>query len=626
MRTYFVDKDNNYVATDTPELVNSTFVSEDVPSGESNANYLKRMELQLPYTQTTLMAQRLAKIALQHQRKTLQASFLTTTKFLRLQPADFVYITNDRLNWSAKMFEVISTQLEFVEQEEVPLACTRLTVKEIDSATYDFVTNDYAAPVTQGPISEVPAGSFEMSQPSNLALSQVLSLDGTTSKINIKASWTNSTSTYLFGTEVSYKLSTDSAYQAIVVGAGTSQAFIPNVKAGDTYNVRVRHFSDRNVYSAYTSNVNITIAAASAAPSDPSNLSATTGKAFNIVVSYTNPNNSDLKAVKIYRKTSNSTPTSDSDGLINTQYGSPNSVSTFVDGKASGLTAGVTYYYWVRAVNHSDVHSNFVGSVQGNFTNVDTADIVNDAVTNALIATDAVNQDSIAANAVTASEINVATLSAISADVGTLTAGTINGTNMSILNLDAGNITTGNLNANNILLNGTTLTVTSNGLQVGTFDGVSHVNAGTIGAVIADQGTHTMTNTAFSGSSTSFHVPERLTTPLTLSVPATKTAETKTFLIRLNANPAGTQVSSTAINIVAGYATTNNQTAISGLGSNNNQYINAVFAECIAVSHRFTITTSTSSATTVYIYGFGGLFGVASPAIQYTLSVEGVFR
>ena len=312
--------------------------------------------------------------------------------------------------------------------------------------------------------------------------------------------------------------------------------------------------------------------------------------------------------------------------MINTQYGSPNSVSTFVDGKASGLTAGVTYYYWVRAVNHSDVHSNFVGSVQGNFTNVDTADIVNDAVTNALIDTDAVNQDSIAANAVTASEINVGTLSAISADVGTLTAGTINGTNMSILNLDAGNITTGDLNANNINLNGTTLTVTSNGLQVGTFDAVSHVNAGTIGAVIADQGTHTMANTGTSGTNTSFHTPERLTTPLTLSIPATKTAETKTFLIRLNANPAGTAVHSTAINIVAGYATSNNQTAISGLGTNNNQYINAVFAECIAVSHKFTITTSTSGATTVYIYGFGGLFGVASPAIQYTLSVEGVFR
>ena len=616
VKAIFVDKDNNFQATDTPELTNSTFVSEDVPSGETNANYLKRMEVQLPYTQTNTTAERLAKIALQHQRKTLQLSTLTTTKFMRLQPADFVYVTNERLNFTNKMFEVISTNLEFKEVEEAPVAATRLVLKEIDAATYDFVSNDYVTPITQGPVTEVPAGSFEMSQPSSLSLSQVLTLDGTTSKINIKASWTNSTSPYLFGTEVSYKLSTDSAYQAIVVGAGTSQAFIPNVTAGDQYNVRVRHFSDRNVYSAYTSNVNITIAAASAAPSDPSNLSATTGKAFNIVVSYTNPNNSDLKAVKIYRKTTNSTPSSDSDGLINTQYGSPNSVSTFVDGKASGLTAGVTYYYWVRAVNHSDVHSNFVGSVQGNFTNVNTPDLVDDAITTVKIDDDAI----------TAPKISVATLSAITADVGTLTAGTINGTNMSILNLDAGNITTGNLNANNINLNGTTLTVTSNGLQIGTFDGVSHGNAGTIGAVIADQGTHTMTNTATSSSSTSFHIPERLTTPLTLSVPATKTAETKTFLIRLNANPAGTAVSSTAINVVAGYATTNNQTAISGLGSNANQYINGIFAECIAVSHRFTITTSTASATTVYIYGFAGLIGVSSPAIQYTLSVEGVFR
>ena len=77
-----------------------------MPSGEANANYLKRMELQLPYTQTVTTAERLSKISLQHQRKTLQVSGLVTTKYLRLQPADFVYVTNERLGYTNKMFEV----------------------------------------------------------------------------------------------------------------------------------------------------------------------------------------------------------------------------------------------------------------------------------------------------------------------------------------------------------------------------------------------------------------------------------------------------------------------------------------------------------------------------------------
>ena len=578
VKAIYVDKDNQYTATDTPELTNSTFVSEDVPTGESNANYLKRMELQLPYTQTTQMAQRLAKIALQHQRKTLQASFLTTTKYLRLQPCDFVYITNDRLNWSAKMFEVISTQLEFVEQDEVPVAVTRLVVKEIEAATYDFVSNDYVTPVTQGPISEVPSKAYEMSQPSSLALSQVLTIDGTTSKINIKASWTNSTSPYLFGTEVSYKLSSDSVYQAINVSAGTSQAFIPNVTVGQTYNVRVRHFSDQNVFSAYTSNVNITIQAQSTAPNAPSNASVTTGKPLHMFITYTNPNNSDLKAVKIYRKTTNSEPTSDSDGLVNTQYGSPNSISTWMDGQVNGLTAGTNYFYWVRSCNHSDVHSGFVSVGTGNFVTVTSAEsitsnidrpsffyisktgntnapsnsefqavagrnpIANDMVivtrtdtspdltkaykhdgssfseVSNLISGDMMVDGTIGADQIVAAGLNADIITAGTLNVNRIPSsvvftseltdgstsisgsnidtGTINASNVNITNLNATNINAGTLNANRINLNGSTLTVTSDGLEINN-DGVGfgQIGSNAVGAyTVATAGVTSVSN------------------------------------------------------------------------------------------------------------------------------------
>ncbi len=72
--------------------------------------------------------------------------------------------------------------------------------------------------------------------------------------------------------------------------------------------------------------------------------------------------------------------------------------------------AGKTYYFWVRSVNHSDVHSACVGSVTGSFSIVDSADLTDgivttvklaeDAVTNAKIAVDAIQGDVIAAGAI----------------------------------------------------------------------------------------------------------------------------------------------------------------------------------------------------------------------------------
>jgi len=71
--------------------------------------------------------------------------------------------------------------------------------------------------------------------------------------------------------------------------------------------VRIRHIDVNGVTSPYTSNVNISIAVAGTAPSVPTNLTVSSGKQ-SILISWTNPNNSDLRAVKIYRRTANTNP------------------------------------------------------------------------------------------------------------------------------------------------------------------------------------------------------------------------------------------------------------------------------------------------------------------------------
>ena len=56
--------------------------------------------------------------------------------------------------------------------------------------------------------------------------------------------------------------------------------------------------------------------------------------------------------------------------------------------------------------------------------------------------------------------------------------------------VSANAITAGTLSANRIDLDGTSLTADSNGLKVGGIDITAHANAGTLGAILSDQGTH----------------------------------------------------------------------------------------------------------------------------------------
>ncbi len=414
VKPVYVDKNLNFISADAPVFQSSTFLNSDTPTGESTANYIKQMELQLPFTSTSTMAQRLGRISLNYERQSIMLSCTVSLKFLRLQPNDWVYLTNERLSFSQKAFQVIAIDVENIGDENSPLFVTRLDLKEAASSVFDFATNDYTTGQSEG--SDVSTGDYTVTAPSNLSLAQQTNKDGVTTKVDIKASWTNNSSDKVVLTEVAYKLSTDSSYTSdFTVGKGVSVALLPNVVVGKTYNVKARHIDVNGVASAYTSAVNITISAPTDAPADPTNLTASTAKPFNIVVSWTNSSSADLKATKIYRRTSNTTPTDDTH-LVDTIYGANGKKTTVVFGKQDGLTAGTNYFFWVRSVNHSDIHSAFVGSATGNFTNVDVGDIVNDAVTevkiasdavtNAKIAVDAIQGDVIAANAITTTKIS----------------------------------------------------------------------------------------------------------------------------------------------------------------------------------------------------------------------------
>ena len=318
-KAVYVDANNNYVATDSPAYTDSTLLSADTPSGESSTNYRKTLEIQLPFTDTTTMAQRLQRTALLHSRQEVSLSVLCNIGFMQLQPFDWVYLTNERLGYTNKTFEVLSTNLEVIESDDVPILATRLALKEIDSTVYAFASSSYTNPIDEG--SSVSTGSFTVTAPTGLSVSATLINTG----YDLQVQWTNNPDDLIQGTEILYGTSSGTYISSLLAGKGKTKEVIPNVKANSTYYIVARHFSANNVYSDVTSEVTINTNSGSGitTPAAPTSLSATTGKPLNIGLSWTNPSSSDLRDIKIYRSTSSGFTPNDGTNLVRTIAGVP---------------------------------------------------------------------------------------------------------------------------------------------------------------------------------------------------------------------------------------------------------------------------------------------------------------
>ena len=245
----YVDASSDYQGTESPVFQDSTFLAADTPTSESSANYVKTLEVQFPFTTSETMAQRLQRIALNGNRQTTQINLLTTTKFMRLQPNDWVYVTNDRLGYSSKVFEVVSMNLEVIG-EDVPTVATRLVLKEASNTVFSFASNSYVSPVSEG--SAISTGTYNITAPSGLSATVTTNNSFSINSKNVTLSWTNNTNQVVNGTEIQYKLSSDSTYiDAGIVGRDITKFTITGLEVAKTYNIRIRHISTFNTYSSF---------------------------------------------------------------------------------------------------------------------------------------------------------------------------------------------------------------------------------------------------------------------------------------------------------------------------------------------------------------------------------------
>jgi hypothetical protein len=150
VKALFVDSTAAYKPTDTPIFSSSAFLTEDTPDDDSNdyPNYRKMMEIRLPITTASEAAQRIARIALNQSRYTLNISVLVGLNFLKAQPHDWVYVTNERMGWTQKTFEIVSMNVEPISSTtDTEILGVRLYLRETHPDIYAFLYNAYTTPI-----------------------------------------------------------------------------------------------------------------------------------------------------------------------------------------------------------------------------------------------------------------------------------------------------------------------------------------------------------------------------------------------------------------------------------------------------------------------------------------------
>jgi len=259
----FKGAESNYVETNYPSLRSQTFV--DVDGGQES-----ELEINLPFTDNSAMAQRISKIALYRNREQLKIRGTFGLRAMALGVGDIIQVTNSRMGFSAKEFEVVDWSFGLDSSMALKVD---MTLQEISSAVFDWDADEKSFEANNTDLLSpfyVPDIQVELSQAYrvvNETVTNVLLID--TSSIQ---------SAYIDYVEVQYKKSNETEYS--VLGTGDLGRFeilnIDTPLVTDTtsisYNVRVRGFNALGVKGQFTAATRV-IEADTTGPSAPTNLS-----------------------------------------------------------------------------------------------------------------------------------------------------------------------------------------------------------------------------------------------------------------------------------------------------------------------------------------------------------------
>lgn len=205
IRPIIVDPAQNHKSTEAPQVQLTSAVSRD------NGEVITK-DIQLPFTNTSFMAQRLShkQIQLSDQQKVI--SFPANLSALNVDIGDRVSVTIDELNYSAKVFRCLGWS--FADSAD---GAVNLTLLEDDAGSYaDPTAGEYSTVTADGTITP---GFRGVPDPQNLSATAGLK--------NIELNWTNPVNT--------------SKFKEIVIYASPNSAWANKVEIGRTLGTQFFH-------------------------------------------------------------------------------------------------------------------------------------------------------------------------------------------------------------------------------------------------------------------------------------------------------------------------------------------------------------------------------------------------
>lgn len=335
-RAHWINPDRAY-QEDTAIVASASFRLQD------NAEDLD-LDIQLPYTKNFVMAKHLCTLALKRSRDTITVSFVATMEALRCVPGSKITITHPSPGWAAKEFRVVG--LELLNDGSV-----RVHAMEYNSGSYelDALNDDDTAGNTNLP------DPRSVRPPTNLVLvtgaSVALVLADGTVQARVKVDWDASPDAFTDHYEVQYRLQTETAWQSAKTSAAITEYFIPMVRAGSAYDVRVRAVNTFDAKSSWLT-ASTTAAGKNAAPGAPSGVTAT-AKVGAIYLRWTNAADADLDSVEVWESATSS-------------FGAATLIATIsASAFLAAVPEGAQRWYWLRSRDTSGNVSGYSPSTAG---------------------------------------------------------------------------------------------------------------------------------------------------------------------------------------------------------------------------------------------------------------------
>lgn len=248
IRGTFVSPSTNWQPDDFPPVQSSVFIAED-----SGTQVWK--DIELPFTTSAAMAQRLAKIDLLRARQQITVELPCKLNALRLRPGSVIGYTSSFYGWTAKPFRVVGFSLQSEDLDGVPRLGVNLQLREVAADVYDWGTSEEAA-YDPAPNTNLP-NPFSIAPPGVPAIAEDLVDVYGDVVARAVITFAASPSAFANAYQVEYQ-PVGAGYWVVLPPSDALRHEVVNIAAG-LYDFRAKAISQRGVSSAYaTTRVEIT--------------------------------------------------------------------------------------------------------------------------------------------------------------------------------------------------------------------------------------------------------------------------------------------------------------------------------------------------------------------------------